>query len=729
MPRFSVIVTAYNVQAYLTDCLRSVLTQTYDDLELIVVDDCSPDGCGAVADEFAAHEQRVTAVHLRENSGLGPARNAGLARATGDYVVFLDGDGTFVPGALQSLADRLKETGGPDVLVYDFDRTYWSGETVRNTFAAPLAEDGPASFQLSDRPNLLTYLITASNKAYRREFVERQGLTFPSGHHTDTAWTYPVLMTAESITTLDRVCTHHQQRRPGLSPTDRGHMDLFDQYDRVFAFVDERPALDRWRPVLHRRMLDHLAALVATDGPVSRGSRAEFFRRARAHHRRYRAPGAAGRSRSRRGHRLLRLGAHRTHHVLRTSRLLRERSGRVAATLLRAVRSGVLRLHYAVQRRLPVRADHAVFAAFGHRGYTSDPAAIERKVRELAPRLRTAWISHAAHQHSVPIGTRRLRPGTFAYWTAIARAKYLVSNADFDRRLVKRRRQILLQTHYGTPLRSPDIELPDRPEAAGDTDAGRLLADADRWDYSLSANRHSTLVQEKAYPSAGTTLEYGHPRNDIFQRATAGDVARLRRSLGIPEGFTAVLYAPANRDYRHSPHQPLDLERVVQSLGPRFVLLSRARHAYGTQVPYPPHPRVLDVSGHPSTETLCLASDALITDFSSLMFDYANLDRPIVVHCDDQEAAEAAQGTYFDLRSCPPGPVTHTQEELIDTFALGHWRGSRSARLRTAFRARFCPYDDGRAAERVVRHVFLGEQGGVPLPLPQEERSPAPPAP
>jgi CRISPR system Cascade subunit CasB len=111
------------------------------------------------------------------------------------------------------------------------------------------------------------------------------------------------------------------------------------------------------------------------------------------------------------------------------------------------------------------------------------------------------------------------------------------------------------------------------------------------------------------------------------------------------------------------------------------------------------------------------------------MFDYANLDRPIVVHTDDWEAYEAARGTYFDLRSFPPGAVARSEDELIDIFATGHWRGSRSTQLRTAFRERFGPCDDGRAAERVVRHVVLGESSdAIPPVVPLAERHPVPSA-
>ncbi|MEU9354437.1 bifunctional glycosyltransferase family 2 protein/CDP-glycerol:glycerophosphate glycerophosphotransferase [Streptomyces griseoloalbus] len=728
MPRFSVIVPAYQVQAYLHACLESVLSQSYPDLELIAVDDCSPDACGAVIDEFAARDPRVRAVHLPENAGLGPARNAGMERATGDYLVFLDGDDTLTPDALLALADRLKETGEPDVLVYDYARTYWSGEAVRNRVAAELTEDGPAPFRLEDRPGLLNLLMVAWNKAYRREFVERAGLTFPPGYYEDTPWTYPVLMTAGSIATLDRVCVHYRQRRAGgiLRTTSERHFEIFDQYDRVFAFLDERPELLRWRPVLFRRMVDHLVTVYTRRDRLPRGSRGAFLRRARAHYRRHRTPGASVPARARVHHTLVRFGLHRTYRALRLAAALRRRTARLAGRLLRALRHGALRVHYRLQRLLPLRTDRAVFTAHAGRGHGGDPGALESAVRELAPHIRTAWVARPEHHHTLPPGTRPLVPGTAAHWTALARCAYLVTDSDVDPGLVKRKGQVLVQTRRGTPLGHTGLDLLERPAAARDTDFARLLEGVDQWDYVVSANRHSTLTWERVYPGRYTTLEYGRPCTDRFHTATDADVAGLRESLGIPEGSVALLYAPAHRDYRRTQLRLLDLERVVRRLGPRFVVLARAHHPRGGPLEAASD-RVVDVTGHPDVMSLCLASDALVTDYSSLMFDYAVLDRPIVLHADDWEAYEAARGLYFDPRTSPPGAVAGSEDELIDIFATGHWCGARSARLRAEFRARFCPYADGRAAERVVRRVVLGET--VPPPVvPPAERRPVPSA-
>ncbi|MFJ7078229.1 CDP-glycerol glycerophosphotransferase family protein [Streptomyces sp. NPDC098781] len=728
MPRFSVIVPVHQVQAYLHECLESVLTQSYPDLELIAVDDRSPDACGAIIDEYAARDPRVRPVHLTENQGLGPARNAGVAEATGDYLIFLDGDDTLAPDALLAIADRLKETGEPDVLVYDYARTHWTGETVRHQAAGRLTEQGPASFRLADRPELLRLLMVAWNKAYRREFVEREGFAFPSGYYEDMPWTYPVLMTADSIGTLDRVCVHHRQRRRGglLGTVSPRHFDIFEQYDRVFAYVADRPELTRWRPLLFRRMVDHLIVVFARRDRLPRRSRAAFLRTARTYYRRYHAPGIRVPARTRVHYTLVRLGMHRTYHALQRTTSLVRRTAKVTGRLLKSVRSSALRLHYRLQRCLPVRVDRAVFAARGVRGHGCHPGALEEAFRAHAPHIRTAWIDDTEEgQDSVPSDTRRLRPGTAAYFTALARSKYLVHNAEFDRRLVKRPGQVVVQTRQGTPLKHMGLDLRERPAAAGDKDIDELLDDVDRWDYVLSANRHSTLTWERVFPGEYTTLEYGSPRNDVFQRATSADVARIRERLGIPEGSVVILYAPTHRDYRRTQRAALDLHHVQRRLGPRHVILARAHHRHGGPLVTHPSDRVIDVSDHPSVESLCLAADALVTDYSSIMFDYAALDRPIVVHADDWEAYEAARGTYFDLRAFPPGAVSRGEDELIDIFATGHWRGSRSAQLRAAFRERFCPYDDGGAAERVVRHVVLGEIGR-PSVVPLDGRHPVP---
>ncbi|WP_143066049.1 glycosyltransferase family 2 protein, partial [Streptomyces sp. CC53] len=291
MPRFSVIVPAYHVRSSLHACLESVLSQRFDDLEVIVVCDGGAGGCAEIADEVAARDRRVAVLRLPADRGPGRARNAGLDRAAGDYVLFLDGDTALTPDALQTVADRLKETGSPDVLLYGHAQVPWTGEPRPDASGRHLAQDGPAPFTLTDRPELLRLPPVVWNRACRREFLQRRGLRFPSGHHGHLPVTYPALLAAGSLATLDRVCVHHRPPRSRVHG-DRD-FDVFAQYDRLFAYVDGRCALARWRAPLFGRMVEDLTALFSAPGRLPAARRAEFFRLLRAHHRRHLTPGAA----------------------------------------------------------------------------------------------------------------------------------------------------------------------------------------------------------------------------------------------------------------------------------------------------------------------------------------------------------------------------------------------------------------------------------------------------
>ena len=736
MPRFSVIVPAYRVQAYLGECLTSVLGQTYEDFELIGVDDCSPDGCGEIFDEFARADARVKVLHLAENAGLGGARNAGIAVATGDYLLFLDSDDSMTPGSLQAIAERLDATGSPDVLVFDYARTFWDGKVVRSIDAGVFAADPdrPEVFEVSQRQELLALLMVVWNKAYRRDFVERYALGFPGGYYEDIPWTYPSMLAAGRIALLDRVVVHYRQRREGgniLSTVSRKHFDIFGQYDLVFRFLDQHPELEHWRPAMYLRMVDHLTTIGNHPGRVPASAHREFFALAAQAEQRHRPAGATPvpvRSK----------GSWRVGALGQAARTARQRTRKASpAKLRRAVALPVLSGYQAVQRTLPVDENLAVFASYWSRGPACNPAAIHAKLRELAPEIRTVWVVRQGRGlPAAAEGMTFVAPGSRAYREAVSRAKYFVNNVNFPTALVKRAGTVHLQTHHGTPVKKMGLDLQDYPVGANGMDFHDLLKRVDRWDYSLTSNRFSTLVWERVYPAAYRTLEYGYPRNDVYYRATAADVLAARAELGIPEDAVALLYAPTMRDYRADYRPQLDLDRLARNLGPGYVLLNRAHYYYDdaateTRPAAEGSARILDVTGHPSVERLALASDALVTDYSSLMFDYANLDRPIVVLADDWKIYRETRGVYLDLLSGrpgeTPGAVARSEAELTALLRDGSWRSAEAAELRAAFRERFCQFDDGNAAERVVRVVFRGEDEPMPVvPLAARTHAPSP---
>jgi glycosyltransferase involved in cell wall biosynthesis len=241
MTRFSVIVPMRSTEAVADECLWSVRRQTGVDVEVIVVDDDSPDECGAIADRHARADDRVTVVHRARSRGVGPARNAGIARASGEYVLFLDADDVFFDQrVLADLDAALKATGDPDVLLFDYEE--WRPCGLRRRMGLEL--DGVVT--TAEQPEVLRASWVCWNKAYRREFVAAAGLRFPPGYYEDFAFSIPALLAAGRVAVSGRVGVRYRKCRAGS--TSRGvsprHLEVFDQFERILAFLAAHPEHD-----------------------------------------------------------------------------------------------------------------------------------------------------------------------------------------------------------------------------------------------------------------------------------------------------------------------------------------------------------------------------------------------------------------------------------------------------------------------------------------------------
>jgi CDP-glycerol glycerophosphotransferase (TagB/SpsB family) len=669
----------------------------------------------------------VTPVHSPPAAGLSGARNTGLRAATGAYLLFLDGDDVLMPGALTALAARLGETGDVDVLYFEHERTPWWDGEPSNPAEPVLARTPAGAFSPAQAPGLTGVQLPAWSAAYRRSFVAAHRLAFPAGHFTDLGWGGLTTVAADRLAVLRSVLVRHRLRRQGsrLNLPGAHQAELLDQVDLVLTRAAERGLSgERTRP-LFEQLFATVLKTAAHPERLPSGHRA-FFRRARHLHRRhrpagFRMPGGSVGVQ----HRLLAAGAYAAFHALRAA----NQSAARAVELVPRPRMLRTRLRYQIQLRRPLDPNLAVYCAYWGRGYACNPAAIHAKARELAPHIRSVFLVEPGQAHAMPDGVDYALIGSRRYWEVLARAKYLVNNANFAEEVVKRPGSVHLQTQHGTPLKKMGVDQSTYPVVAAQTGSfAKLLGRVDRWDFNLSSNRHSTQMWERAFPGSYEALEYGYPRNDVYYTATAHDVARIRRDLGVPEGSTAVLYAPTHRDHHTGFETGLDLEAFCEAAGEDVVVLLRAHYFYDRGLGRSSG-RIIDVTGHRSSEDVCLAADALVTDYSSIMFDYANLDRPIVVYADDWEVYRETRGVYFDLMEAPPGPVAQTPEELARVFRDGSYAGPESKALRAAFRERFCQFDDGLAAERVVRRVLLGRPPeAIPPVIPLAERIPAPAA-
>ncbi|WP_087887613.1 CDP-glycerol glycerophosphotransferase family protein [Streptomyces alboflavus] len=741
MPELSVVVYGRNAQGHLPDALAELTGTGLDGTGPVGAADPAPGApavevvvaaVGPSAQDAAAHHPSVTVVPLPEGTPDSAARAAGAARASGRWLQFVhskDGVTALAARAVAERAAALDDT--VDVLLTDHVRSTWRHARMPSPDGRFLAKPGRRDVLLADCPDLLKVTPLLGTRVVRAGFWRAHAELFGTDDELFVA--YAVALSAGRLATYDQVALEDRQVRaeslPPVTPEDR--FALLETYERLLDLAAEREAGTGPSAVLYAAMVTASLRVVARDRLPEPAAR-EFFRRASraavahrpADHRR---PGGLEGVRRR----LLEEDAYAKYRAFQAANQQRRKVRSAVGAGRAAVGRKVRDARYHQDLRRPVDPGLAVFSAYWDRGVACNPAAIAAKLAELAPHVHAVWVVAAENVPLLPPGTDHVVPGTRRHSRVLATAKYLVNNANFPNAVVKRPDAVHVQTHHGTPLKRMGLDQLDYPAAAKGLNFHDLLARVDRWDYSVSSNSHSTQMWQRAYQSRYVELDYGYPRNDVYYSATAADVRAVRERLGIAPGARALLYAPTHRDYEATWTPRLDLTALSERLGDDTVLLVRGHYFYGGTASPPAGlrraGRVIDVSAYDPVEDLALAADALITDYSSIMFDYANLDRPIVVYADDWETYAKTRGVYFDLLAEPPGQVARTQEELTRILTSDAWRDETAAKARAAFRRRFCEFDDGRAAERVVRRVFLGEsETSLPPIAPLDERTPAP---
>lgn len=307
MAAISVIVPVYDVAEFLPGCLDSILTADAD-LEVIAVDDASPDGSGAILDERAAADPRLRVVHQERNGGQGAARNLALGMATGEYVWFVDGDDMIASGALPAIGAALASAGKPDVLLINWVSTYPGGRTEPNPGAAVLALVPAGGCTLEDEPRLVNLTMTSWSKLFRRDFLTGLDVSFAGGIHEDILVTCAALLSAQVIGAVQAVCYRYRRQRRGsaMATTSLGQLAVFDSYHRVFELLAARdaaglPVSDAVRAAIFERAIWHYSTVLETTGfgvgrvglpgLVPRAERQRFFRRMHEDFRRYRPDG------------------------------------------------------------------------------------------------------------------------------------------------------------------------------------------------------------------------------------------------------------------------------------------------------------------------------------------------------------------------------------------------------------------------------------------------------
>ncbi|MBO3662364.1 CDP-glycerol glycerophosphotransferase family protein [Microbacterium stercoris] len=340
--------------------------------------------------------------------------------------------------------------------------------------------------------------------------------------------------------------------------------------------------------------------------------------------------------------------------------------------------------------------ENAVFLeSFYGRVAGCNPLAIDRELARVAPGVIRYW-SVVDLSVKVPEGAIPVIEGSPEWWRARSAARLLVVNDWLRRRYVARPGQRVLQTWHGTPLKRLALHRPGFDPRR----IGAVIKESRRWNVLLAQNPYAARILRKAYAFLGRPVWIeGYPRNDVL---TTGDATTVRAELGIRPGEKVLLYAPTWRDDRQEIVDFLDPEQLAQETGSVVLVRGHSR----TLIPGQDAEgaRVIDVTGYPDTAPLLLAADALITDYSSVMFDFGVTGKPMYFLVPDMDHYRGElRGFYFDLAERAPGPLVTSQDELIAALAEdpAHY-ATRYAEWTARFNAR----EDGRASERVVARIF-----------------------
>lgn len=365
---------------------------------------------------------------------------------------------------------------------------------------------------------------------------------------------------------------------------------------------------------------------------------------------------------------------------------------------------------------LPVNRKRIVFDSSLGKSYSGNPRHIFEYMVEngYQEKWECTWF-YENIPYPIPGDGYQFRYGRLRYLYYMATAKVWVFDCRQPEWLVKRKNCFYIQTWHGTPLKKLVLDMDD-VFMMNETDIASyqkgFVKNVQTWDYLISQNPFSTVTFRHAFAFEKEMLEIGYPRNDLlFSKNNEEDIRLLKRRLGLPADKKIILYAPTFRDdefdqnssYRFSPKLSFDL--LQEQLQDEYVLIVKYHYLimdYIDWFPYNGFVYHFDQS-HDIAE-LFLVSDMLITDYSSVMFDYSILKRPMFFYAYDLDKYKNdLRGFYFNYESEMPGPISYNTENLIED--IKNYDAGKYEERFEKFHTKYNIWDDGKASEKVVELI------------------------
>ena len=366
-----------------------------------------------------------------------------------------------------------------------------------------------------------------------------------------------------------------------------------------------------------------------------------------------------------------------------------------------------------------------IFCSFGGKSYSCSPKAIyefminEQKYKDY----KFIWAFKEIKKYEEleqNINTHLVKINSKEYRKYLAKSKYWIFNYKIPDYLYPKKNQIFIQCWHGTPLKRLGCDLIHFDNVLN-TMKGmkkRYKIEASKFTYFLSPSKFASekfisAWNLKEIGKENIIVEKGYPRNDFLFNYTEEDVKNIKKKLGIEQDTRKIiLYAPTYRSNQHEAgvgytyKEEVDFESLKEKFGDKYIILFRAHYFIANAFDFEKYKNfVYDVSKIDDINELYIIADLLITDYSSVFFDYANLKRPMIFYMYDLEHyRDKSNGFYIDLSELP-GAITETQQELENEIQNIDKNFKYDEKYKR-FNEKYNYLDDGHAADRVVEECI-----------------------
>ena len=304
----------------------------------------------------------------------------------------------------------------------------------------------------------------------------------------------------------------------------------------------------------------------------------------------------------------------------------------------------------------------------------------------------------------------------------MAKSKFWIVNCKLPSYCIKKDEQVYIQTWHGTPLKrlAHDIETKDditfyRSKMSRDEMTKSYDVDVAKYNYLISPNEYSSEIFESCFKIDKEKIkEYGYPRNDYLVNITNEEIDKLKIKYNIPTDKKVILYAPTWRDNKFNEkgyiyELKVDFNKWKDMLGDEYVVIFKPHYLISNKFKDIKLDNFLfSFDENVDINELYVMSDLLITDYSSVFFDYAILNRPILFYMYDlEEYRDELRGFYLDINKELPGKITIDEDELLSVIKNENYK-EYDEKLKE-FRNTYNSLEDGKASQRVINNLILSQ--------------------